>query len=76
MHVCARAYTDIVTHTQEATMLNDRDWQLTSQHAGVLVRAGYLSAVLCAADEADGDWELYDDLNFNVPFDPYADDPE
>ena len=56
------------------------DWQLTSQHADVLVRAGDISAVLRAADEADeadnGDWELYDDLNFNVPFDPYADDPE
>ena len=61
-------------------MLNDRDWQLTSQHAGVLVRAGDLSAVLHAADEADeadnGDWERYDDLNFNAPFDPYADDLE
>ena len=61
-------------------MLNDRDWQLTSQHAGVLVHAGDISAVLRAADDADeadnGDWELYDDLNFNVPFDPYADDPE
>ena len=60
-------------------MLNDRDWQLTSQHAGVLVHAVDLSAVLRAADEADeadGDWELYDDLNFNVPFDPHADDPE
>ena len=57
-------------------MLNDRDWQLTSQHVGVLVHAVDLSAVLRAADEADGDWELYDDLNFNVPFDPYADDPE
>ena len=55
------------------------DWQLTSQHADVLVRAGDISAVVRAADdadEADGDWDRYDTLNFNAPFDPYADDPE
>ena len=61
-------------------MLNDRDWQLTSQHADVLVHAGDLSAVLRATDEAgeadNGDWDRYDQLNFNAPFDPYADDPE
>lgn len=58
-------------------MLNDREWQFTTQHADVLVRAGDISAVLRAADQADdGDWALYDDLNFNVPFDPHADDPE
>ena len=53
------------------------DWQLTSQHADILVRAGDISAVLRAAENTDdGNWELDDDLNFNVPFDPYADDPE
>lgn len=50
------------------------DWELTAQHSDVLIRAGDISAAIRAADDAQ--WELDDELNFNEPFDPFADDAE
>jgi len=51
------------------------DWQMTSQHSDILVRAGDISAALRAAD--NDDWDLDDrDIQFNERFDPFADDPE
>ena len=51
------------------------DWQITSQHSDILVRAGDISSVLRSADNAD--WDLDDsEINFNERFDPFADDPE
>jgi hypothetical protein len=50
------------------------DWELSAQHVDSLVRAGDTNAAIRAVDDAD--WDLDDELNFNEPFDPYADDPE
>lgn len=50
------------------------DWDMTQEHSSILVRAGDISAVLRAADDAD--WNLDEEINFNEPFDPFADDPE
>jgi hypothetical protein len=51
------------------------DWQLTAEQSNILVRAGDISAVLRAADDAD--WDLDDhEIKFNERFDPFADDPE
>ncbi len=55
-------------------MRNDGEWMLTQQHTDSLIRAGVISAAIRAADDAD--WELDEALNFNEPFDPFADDPE
>lgn len=50
------------------------DWELTQQNSEYQVRASDISAVLRAADDAE--WDVDEDLNFNEPFDPFADDPE
>ncbi len=50
------------------------DWQMTQQHSDILVRAGDISAVLRAAEDAE--WELDDALPMTEPLDPFADDPE
>ncbi len=56
------------------------DWQLSAQHAEVLIKAGDISAAIRHADDAhdthDTNWELNDDLPALEPFDPFADDPE
>lgn len=50
------------------------DWELTQHHTDLQVKAGDINAVIRAADDAD--WELDDEISFNEPFDPFADDPE
>lgn len=52
----------------------DSESMLEQQYTDSLIRSGLVSAALRAAD--DSDWELDDALNFNEPFDPFADDPE
>lgn len=56
------------------------DWESTQQYeetlSDTLIRTGDFSAALLAADADDADWELTEGLNFNEPFDPFADDPE
>jgi hypothetical protein len=70
------AYTFPVTWIQrrELAMRNDGEWILHQQYTGGMIGAGVISAAIRAADDAD--WELDDALNFNEPFDPFADDPE
>lgn len=52
------------------------DWEMATHNGDGAIRAGAISAAIRAADDAN--WELDEALNegldFNEPFDPYADD--
>lgn len=51
------------------------DWEVTAQHREILFRASAISAAIRAADDAN--WDLDDnEIDFNPPFDPLADDVE
>ena len=51
------------------------DWELTAQQGDAPIRAGDISAAIRAADDAN--WELdQDEIRFDEPFDPFADDAE
>lgn len=50
------------------------NWEHTQQYTNRLMGAGDISALLRAVDDAD--WDLNEELHFNEPFDPFADDPE
>lgn len=60
------------------------DWEQTQRYEtfsdrlnDTLIRTGDITAAFHAAAGADdADWELTEGLNFNEPFDPFADDPE
>lgn len=50
------------------------NWEHTQPYTHRLTGAADISAVLRAVDDAE--WELDEELQFNEPFDPFADDPE
>lgn len=53
------------------------DWDWGAQPRRSLTRAADISAVLRAADDADAANDDFDDeLDFNQPFDPHADESE